>query len=130
MSFPNVAETRKIMRTYAVPNSGTRVGPATFEAHVIDTNGALIVQRKTYFRARDCFIPAPGCHIATQKEYDEWCKSDVTDVTDANASVARGELFPLAHLDRFYYELPGIRSVTALVALIVACRTNAIQTEV
>lgn len=129
MSYPNAAETRKIMRTYAVPNSGTRVGPATFEAHVIDTNGALIMQRNTCFHTH-VFIPARGCRIATQKDYDEWCKSDVTDVIDANASVARGELFSLAHLDRFYYELPGIRSVTALVALIVACRTNAIQTEV
>ena len=118
-SYPSAEGTRAFMLGYRVPVCGRHVSGWTFEAHVIDANGDLSVQRVDNFRAH-AFVANPGYRVATQWDYDRWSAKKFPD--SVNAAVTGGRLFPLANLGRFYEALGGTSSMDELIALIVELR--------
>ena len=118
-SYPSAETTHALMLGYRAPVRGRHVSGWTFEAHVIDANGDLIVQRVDNFRAH-AFVANPGYRVATQLDYDRWSAKRFPD--SVNAAVTEGKLFPLANLGRFYDALGNCSSMDELIALIVELR--------
>ena len=90
---------RRLKAEYLAPLPPNKVGPYTWEAHLIDSEGNISLHRVNNFRSHT-FLPLSGYRIPSQREFDQWFLKNEPE--SMNADVVAGKIFPSENLQRFY----------------------------